>query len=524
MIKTTKIYIVVFLCLILARTPVFAQYTGGSADGAHTDMLSLTGCTTPPHFYAYFGGTGDGAHTDLVTYTACGTPSQFFAFMGGTADGAATDLLTLTACATPPSQFFAYMGGTADGAVTDLLTLTACSTPPSQFFAYMGGNADGAVTDLLTLTACTTTPSQFYAYMGGSGDGFSKDNINFCPNAKPVVDFSGTPLTICAGDSVQFTDLSTNSPFIWKWTFTGGAVATSTISNPKIRYNTAGTYAVKLIAQNGIGSDSLTKTAYITVNAIPLANAGPDIAICNGASTTFSASGGTSYSWIPATALSSTTSANPVANPTLTTTYTVNVTSSGCSKTAVITVTVIPTPTANAGPNVAICNGSSTTLGASGGTSYTWTPAVGLSSTTIANPVASPTATTIYTVTVSNGVCSSTSVVTVTVNSLPIANAGTNTVICNGTSATLAASGGTSYSWLPATGLSSSTIANPISSPTTTTNYTVTVSNGTCSANSLVTVSVTPLPNASAGSGVAICKGSSKTFSASGGKSYLQRV
>ena len=77
-------------------------------------------------------------------------------------------------------------------------------------------------------------------------------------------------------------------------------------------------------------------------------------------------------------------------------------------------------PTANAGSNVAICEGNNTILNASGGTSYNWSPATGLSATNISNPTASPTSTTTYTVTVTdaNG-CTNTDDVIITVNPLP---------------------------------------------------------------------------------------------------------
>src|SRR6185369_142364 len=113
------------------------------------------------------------------------------------------------------------------------------------------------------------------------------------------------------------------------------------------------------------------------------------------------------------------------------------------------------------------------------GTSYVWSPAIGVG----AGPhVVSPTTTTSYTVTVTdiNG-CSSTSSITITVNPLPTAgitetdNSGTTSddnIICNGGSATLTGTGGTSYVWSPAIGVG----AGPhVVSPTTTTSYTVTV-------------------------------------------------
>ncbi|MGB0523896.1 MAG: M43 family zinc metalloprotease [Flammeovirgaceae bacterium] len=81
----------------------------------------------------------------------------------------------------------------------------------------------------------------------------------------PVAAFSASATTITAGQSVNFTDQSTNTPTSWSWTFEGGSPASSTAQNPSVTYNTAGTYEVALTATNSFGSDVETKTAYITV-------------------------------------------------------------------------------------------------------------------------------------------------------------------------------------------------------------------------------------------------------------------
>lgn len=90
------------------------------------------------------------------------------------------------------------------------------------------------------------------------------------PAVVPVADFSVTPTTVNAGATVQFTDLSTNTPTSWSWTFQGGTPATSTVKNPAIVYNTPGTYSVSLTAGNAAGSNTKTKTAYITVLQAPV--------------------------------------------------------------------------------------------------------------------------------------------------------------------------------------------------------------------------------------------------------------
>jgi PKD repeat protein len=81
----------------------------------------------------------------------------------------------------------------------------------------------------------------------------------------PVAEFSANPTVIAAGASVSFTDLSTNNPTSWAWTFSGGTPASSVLQNPLVTYNTPGVYNVQLIATNGGGSNTMLKTAYITV-------------------------------------------------------------------------------------------------------------------------------------------------------------------------------------------------------------------------------------------------------------------
>lgn len=128
-----------------------------------------------------------------------------------------------------------------------------------------------------------------------------------------------------------------------------------------------------------------------------------------------------------------------------------------------------------------------------------------------------------YTVTVKdvNG-CTATFPVTVTLNNTLTVNAGNNTTICEGTITTLTAtSNGTSFSWTPVTGLSNPAILNPDASPVITTVYTLTATNGTCTATSNVTVFVNPAPVANAGRDTGICFGKNIQLIGTGGTSYL---
>lgn len=166
------------------------------------------------------------------------------------------------------------------------------------------------------------------------------------------------------------------------------------------------------------------------------ANAGPDATVSPGGSTVLqgSASGGQGpyrFSWSPATGLSNATIANPTANPAATTTYTLTVTDLwGLKNSDTMTVSLrSATLEAKAGVDQQMSAGGSVQLqgGASGGTApytYKWSPTTGLSSATIANPTARPTATTTYTLTVTDNLgASATDAMVLTVNGVSVGDA-----------------------------------------------------------------------------------------------------
>ncbi|MBI3502972.1 MAG: CotH kinase family protein [Bacteroidetes bacterium] len=201
--------------------------------------------------------------------------------------------------------------------------------------------------------------------------------------------------------------------------------------------------------------------------------------ICVGDSSILQPSNGNTFSWSPSTGLSCTTCPNPVATPSTTTTYTVFVTGNCANGKATVTVNVTqPGPPTVFAVNPTICIGNSTTLGVNGGTSFTWSPSTGLSCTNCSNPVASPTSTTTYSVTVSGGKCvNGSNAFTLNVTGPPVPSSGGNQTTCSTSSVELSASGGTGYSWSPSYALSCTNCPSPMASPTTTTTYYFTVSN-----------------------------------------------
>ncbi|MBN1953140.1 MAG: T9SS type A sorting domain-containing protein [Bacteroidales bacterium] len=207
----------------------------------------------------------------------------------------------------------------------------------------------------------------------------------------------------------------------------------------------------------------------------PVANAGPDVAVCSGETVTLTGSGGENCSW------SGGVDDGLAFIPSETTTFTLTVTNAdGCTDTDEIKVIVNPLPTADAGSDTSVCAGESLILTATGGVSYSWSGGVdnGLEFF--------PAETSTYTVTVTSADgCADNDEITVSVNPLPTADAGSDTSVCAGESLTLTATGGESYSW-------SGGVSNGIAFiPTETITYTVWVTSAEgCTNTDEVTVEV----------------------------------
>jgi hypothetical protein len=171
-----------------------------------------------------------------------------------------------------------------------------------------------------------------------------------------------------------------------------------------------------------------------------------------------------------------------------------------CTTTVSVPYSVNPIPNVTinpAGPLTRCTADPPTALTASGATTYSWTPATGLSDPNIANPTANPASTTTYTVTGTTNGCTNSASITITVNTSPTVTVNPNAVTRCSTAppSALSASGAVSYVWTPATGLSDPNIDNPTANPPSTTTYTVTgtAANG-CTGSATVTVTVNNPP------------------------------
>ncbi len=321
----------------------------------------------------------------------------------------------------------------------------------------------------------------------------NSDQMTLTVNALPQAD-AGADQSICDGQSTPLGGSPTGPPgSTFSWT-NGGSLNNATAANPVADPTVTTTYIVTV---NDANSCTDTDSVTVTVNPLPVVNAGNDTSFCLGGSVQLSASGAGGFSWSPTTGLSDPGIADPIASPSVTTTYTVTLTdTNSCSASDAITVTVNSLPTANAGPDVWVCPGFDVQLTGSGGGTYSWSPAAELDDPSIATPMASPPATTIFTlvVTDANG-CQGIDATTVTVNDDPQVDAGPDQNICLGQSVQLGGSPtsvipGVAYLWMPNTSLDDNTSANPNASPVETITYVVTVTSDTCTNSDQMTVTV----------------------------------
>lgn len=341
-------------------------------------------------------------------------------------------------------------------------------------------------------------PSYFYSdtgtyivtVIGYAPDGCadtSRGLVTFYPIFTP--DF--TYVDSCLNMAVQFSDISTSTignVNSWQWSFGDPftVVDTSRSQFPAYTYTQSGTYNVEVVVTTSKGC---IDTVYHPVTIHPLPDLGFTLPspVCQYDTLNFSnvstiANGSiVGYEWQVGSTLFSTNnvsySFNTIGNVPV---RLVGVSNLGCRDTLYRTINVLPLPVVTLTNDTAICPNTSLQLQAGGGVTYSWTPATYLNNPNIANPVATPTTAVQYAVlvTAASG-CQAGDSVQISLNPLPVIDAGTDTSVCLGAlsfrdSVQLQASGGISYVWSPGGSLSNANIVNPIARPVQNTTYVVT--------------------------------------------------
>ncbi|HRZ77374.1 MAG TPA: choice-of-anchor Q domain-containing protein, partial [Bacteroidales bacterium] len=434
------------------------------------------------------GGTYSGAHLSgnvfNVQSAGVGTHTLSYSYTDPVTGCSNSVHFTVTVYPLPVVDFPDLSPACAGSGLISLSASPAGGTFSGPYVA--GGSFDAAAAPVGSYTL-------YYDYTDPHGCS-NTDSAVVTVHALPVAS-AGADVSVCQGSC---TVLQASGGVTYRWS-TGYTGTTWTVCP-----TASATYTVTVTSANGCtASDAVT----VTVNPLPLANAGGDDTLCQGGTTSLSAvyaGAGASYSWSGAL-----TGQSVNVSPLTTTTYTLTVTSAnGCTATDQVKVVVLPVPAPSIAPVATVCAGECVVLTASGGASYLWSDA---GATASATATVCPEVTTTYTVTVTgaNG-CTAPASVTVNVHPQVLADAGADQWICPGDCATLTATGGVSYLWSEATATASATVC-----PSVDTRYHVTVTSAQgCTAVDSVMVHLYTAPSFSLSGTDTIQPGDTATMSA----------
>ena len=349
------------------------------------------------------------------------------------------------------------------------------------------------------------------------------------PPAASYPVFTAPDVTGCQADWVTIGAPSVTG-YTYSWTGPDGFTSSSSSSSLQLWPEVTGVYTVRVDDTNPANQGGCFAIDTVIVAIETVAATKVDWTVCENAIIKLGApdpSGGRwTYSWSPSVAAwengTGPSSAEPEVLITTSTTFTVTVTNeTGCSATANSIITVDNNPTIESGPDILdACAGSIVQIGSPAlpGVSYSWSPATGLSNPNVAQPMAtvgaSGTSIT-YTVTATfPGTCLTAATSQVTVGAFDSDfDLGSDIVYCPSAGPVhignnAPTTGVSKYTWTPATGLSSTSIANPLASVTVPTEYTLSIQyNNSCFASAKVKVIPSSTPYA--GSDRTICYGSS---------------
>ena len=326
-----------------------------------------------------------------------------------------------------------------------------------------GENSPGATSSLQNPTfTYQHTGSKIITLYAGDSFGCLDTAIRFVNIIeKPPVKLLFKDTLICKNDEVV---LKSNATGRFTWSPKEDMINSNT-KEPTVRPSRTTTFYVDINDDGCLNRDSVRVRVTDRVNLVMMR----DTTICQGDKIQLKInSDAFRYSWLPSAEMGNANEKNPMVTTTSSTVYTVTAFLGGCSATGEVKVAAVPYPKVNAGPDTVICFNSSARLHAvMDGSSVRWAPSSTLNSANTLNPVARPSASTAYVCFASdNRGCPKPGSDTVFVKVLPdiIAHAGRDTSIVTGQPLQLAATGGVRYLWSPSTGLTSTSLPNPVAS------------------------------------------------------------
>jgi len=381
-----------------------------------------------------------------------------------------------------PKVTAAIGSNTIAGCNSVTITFTNLSSPGLQYLWNLGGGPNDTTSQVINPVHTYTNVGSYTISLLVIEKQFcnTRDSTTLVINVypTPTVNFSFS-VTPCSNTVVTSNSSSGNlGPNSFLWSF--GNSATSTLTAPSYTYPANGNFNISLTATDNNGcSNTLSKP-------LTIFNFSPGVSsasVCNGSGVALTATGGTSYTWMPTSSLNSSNVATPVANPSITTIYTISVfnNSAGfpCAGTLTTQVLVRPSPTASFSYSGNPCGGGMyfTDLSVANIVDWNWRllPTV---TSTLQNPYY------FYNVggnfnvrliVTNNFGCKDSVFKVLNVPTPPPLSIRASTMICRGSSIQLSATGGTAYAWTPVESLDFPYLSNPTATPSVNTQYSVVI-------------------------------------------------
>jgi trimeric autotransporter adhesin len=420
------------------------------------------------------------------------------------ADCPTTNVPPLGQCLTLPASLCGPPGMT-----TYAWTAPPGNSVPTSATTCINASTAGVFT-LNCSVSTSTCPATAYTYTYGVGPG-------------PTASFTNTTAS-CAGAVTFNSTSSTGGSPITSYTWNWGDGTTNGTTNPATHnYVATGNQTVTLVVSNGNCVDSIQHVVNIPPHpVVNFTTTNNCLGTASGFTSTSSSSTGiTSQNWNFGDG-STGSGGTPTHTYATAGTYTVTLVASdaSCTDSIKLPITINPSPAVVVNSPSA-CNGGTATVTATGASTYTWSPATGLSATTGSTVTANPPSTQTYVVsgTDANGCIGvATSTVLVVANPAVIVNSPS---ICTGFSATLTATGAATYTWSPAGGLSATTGSVVTANPAVTTVYTINGAVGTCTAVGQCTVTVNSSPTVTVNTGTICINQQTATLNAGGASTYV---
>ena len=419
---------------------------------------------------------------------------------------AASGILSITAtysCGVSPPTTFAVVSSTALPSVTITAGNVACAGSIINLTAngatsYTWGT--GAIANTISPAPLTNTT---YTVLGINSCGTATAAINLTVNPIPTISSIASTASLCSGATATLIG-SGASTYTWSNGVTNGVSFSPLITNI---YTLTGSSALGCTATAVVGI-----TVVNTPNQMPLPS---PPSLCNGNSSTLTASGATNYTWQPGNF----NTASIVVTPTTTSVWTCTMANGNCVSTQSVSVIVnqLPNVVTLVTPTI-VCTGKSASITAGGALTYTWTQ--GTYTLIGANIVVTPTANTVFTITASNGTCIAQPTFTMlTLPSPTLIITPSSSVICFGQTASLTVSGAVTYTWNAPVNLNTASISV---SPTAPISYSVSGTNSVgCISGKTQVVLVNPNPILTTGTTPSfVCIGGASTATVTGANTY----